>query len=176
MLRPAPNNAVGNVRPGNFFRLFAQSLKKVHDGLQFELVLAQEIFVVGVRIVLGHYGQHLAVLTNFRPAGVDGAILAHRVGEVIVDVPSRYVEESPLEKCRDTGIEGVLKRIHIVVTVAPKNIDSAKGRVTVLGMVPHPRNFFHQESVQAEISEARVRYIDLHGRIQVAGPDCVDVI
>ena len=43
-------------------------------------------------------------------------------------------------------------------------------------MVAHARDFFHHQSVQAEFSEAGVRHIDLHGRIQIARPDCVHVI
>ena len=45
-----------------------------------------------------------------------------------------------------------------------------------MGMVADARDFFQQQSVQAEFPEAGVRHIDLHGRIQIAGPDCVDVI
>ena len=43
-------------------------------------------------------------------------------------------------------------------------------------MVAHARDFFHQQSVQAEFPEAGVRHIDLHGRIQIARPDCTDMI
>ena len=138
--------------------------------------LRKQLFVVSIGIVLRHHGQHFAVLADFRPAGVDRAIVAHRVGEVVVYVPCRDIEESPFDKRHDTGVEGVLKRVHIVVAVAAEDIDSAERRVTVFGMVADARDFFQQQSVQAEFPEAGVRHVDLHGRIQIAGPDCVDVI
>ena len=84
--------------------------------------------------------------------------------------------KAPIRKRRDTCVEGVLKRVHIVVAVAAKDIDSAERRVAIFGMVTHARDFFQQQSMQAEIPKAGVRHIDLHGRIQIARPDCVDVI
>ena len=156
--------------------MFSQLVEEVHNRFQLLLMFAQKIRIMRVGVVLCDFSQHLAILADFGPAGVNRTVVADGVREVVIYVAPGDIEEPPFKKRFDTRVKSVLKRVHVVVAVPAKDIDSTQRRITVFGMISDARDFFHQQGVQAEIPEAWVRHHDLHGRIEVARPDSVDVI